>query len=154
MDSSDLQRIRHIRSYCEDVEKTIARFGADYEAFSTDTDYFNSISMSIMQVGELSVGLSDEFKRATGGQIQWGAIRGMRNMYAHAYAKMDKIAIWQTATIDIPGLLQFCERTIKKDREERSKKDTSVPEQLDEGKRAAAENSSHGTQKKSIDPER
>lgn len=153
MDSSDLQRVRHMKSYCEDVAKTIARFGADYEIFSTDTDYFNSISMSIMQVGELSVGLSDEFKRATGRQVQWGAIRGMRNMYAHAYAKMDKIAIWQTATIDIPGLLQFCERTIEQDRGEQSKKKPSVLEQLNEGKRAAG-NSSHDTQKKSIDPER
>ena len=43
---------------------TIARFDADFETFSADTGYFNSISMSIMQVGELSVGLSDEFKRA------------------------------------------------------------------------------------------
>lgn len=94
MNSSDLQRIQHIKSYCEDVAKTIVRFGGDYEIFASDTDYFNSISMSIMQIGELSIGLTDEFKHATGEQVQWGAIRGMRNMYAHAYAKMDKIAIW------------------------------------------------------------
>lgn len=112
MNNSDLQRIEHIRVYCGDVAKTIARFGEDYDTFAADTDYLNSVSMSIMQIGELSVGLSDEFKKSTGAQMQWGAIRGMRNMYAHAYAKMDKAAIWQTATIDIPGLLKFCDKVI------------------------------------------
>jgi 4-hydroxyphenylpyruvate dioxygenase-like putative hemolysin len=27
MNSSDLQRIQHIRTYCEDIAKTIKRFG-------------------------------------------------------------------------------------------------------------------------------
>jgi hypothetical protein len=64
--------------------------------------------MSIMQIGELSVGLTDAFKEATKKHMQWGAIRSTRNMYAHAYAKMDKISIWETATKDIPTLHQFC----------------------------------------------
>lgn len=154
MNSSDLQRIMHMKLYCENVAKTIARFGADYDTFSSDTDYLNSISMSIMQVGELSIGLTDEFKHETGGQIQWGAMRGMRNMYSHAYAKMDKIAIWQTATMDIPGLLQFCERVLEQDRAEQPLKKPSVLQQLDESKKTVAENSSHDTQKRNIDPER
>lgn len=93
MNSSDKQHLAHIKSYCEDVAKTIRRFGEEYETFLNDTDYLNSISMSIMQIGELSIGLSDEFKRTEGAQMPWGSIRGMRNMYAHAYAKMDKMSI-------------------------------------------------------------
>ena len=36
----------------------------------------------------------------------------MRNMYARAYATMDKPAIWQTATTDIPDLLKFCDNVL------------------------------------------
>jgi uncharacterized protein with HEPN domain len=96
-----------------DIAQTIKRFGEDYQTFLADTDYLNSISMSIMQIGELVTGLSAEFKRTNSEQIQWGAIRGMRNMYAHAYAKMDKLSIWETATGDIPGLLKFCEKALE-----------------------------------------
>ena len=113
MNNSDLLRVKHIKTYCEDITKTIHRFGDDFEVFRNDTDYLNSVSMSIMQIGELSVGLSDEFKHATGERMQWGAIRGMRNLYAHAYVKMDKASIWETITMDIPGLLNFCEKTIE-----------------------------------------
>ena len=102
----------HIKVYCHDVAKAIVRFGDDYDTFESDTDYFNSISMSIMQIAELSIGLSDEFKQASAAKMQWEAIRSMRNMYAHAYAAMDKPAIWQTATIDIPDLLKFCDNLL------------------------------------------
>lgn len=114
--NSDLQRIEHMKRYCDDVAKTIQRFGSNYDIFLNDTDYLNSISMSIMQIGELSIGLTDEFKRKTSEQIQWGLIRGIRNMYAHTYAKMDKLSIWETAINDIPGLLHFCEKVIAQER--------------------------------------
>ena len=122
MNNSDLLRIKHIKTYCEDIAKAIQRFGEDFEIFRNDTDYLNSVSMSIMQIGELSVGLSDDFKHASGEQMQLGAIRGMRNLYAHAYAKMDKASIWETVTMDIPGLLNFCERTIARTQENQQEK--------------------------------
>lgn len=112
MKDSDLQRIRHIKAYCEKTAKTIERFGCDYQVFINDTDYYQSISMSIMQIGELSAGLSEEFKNATSRQMQWGAMKGMRNMFAHTYGSMDMATIWEVATGDIPGLLLFCDRII------------------------------------------
>lgn len=93
MADSDLQRIQHISKYCERIAKTIERYGHDYDKFSSDDDYFDSISMKIMQIGEPAGGLSDDFKDKTRGQMQWGMIRGMRNLFAHTYAKMDKIII-------------------------------------------------------------
>jgi len=62
MNSADIQRIHHIKTYCEDIAETIERFGKDYDPFTRDRDYFNSVSMSMMQIGELSASLSDEFK--------------------------------------------------------------------------------------------
>ena len=108
----DLQVIMHIKTYCEDIAKSVRRFGERYEIFASDIDYFNSVSMSIMQIGELSTSLSDTFRENTNDELQWNLMRGMRNMYAHEYKKMDKSIIWETATKDIPHLLCFCERII------------------------------------------
>jgi len=113
MDKRDLERIRHIKRYCEDIAATIQRFGNSYDVFIRDIDFCNSISMSIMQIGELSGGLSDEFKDATRVQMPWGLIKGMRNRFAHVYATMEKDDIWETATRDIPNLLSFCESVIE-----------------------------------------
>ncbi len=120
MKDSDIQRIRHMKSYCEKIAKTINRFGAERKTFASDDDYANSVSMSIMQIGELSIGLSDEFKEKTKNQMQWGMIRGMRNLFAHTYASMDKDVIWEVASNDIPGLLLFCNGIIEADKEKDS----------------------------------
>jgi hypothetical protein len=39
MDKGDLERIKHMRRYCEDIASAINRFGNSYEAFSQDTDF-------------------------------------------------------------------------------------------------------------------
>ena len=114
MNSADIQRIEHIKSYCEDIEQTINRFGREYDVFIKDRDYFNSVSMSMMQIGELSTTLSDKFKDKTRGQMQWGAMKGMRNLFAHAYAAMNKEVIWESAIRDIPGLYEFCNNILSK----------------------------------------
>lgn len=106
----DRRRILHIRTYCEDVSGFIQRFGKDYQIFINDRAYFNSVCMCILQIGELANGLSDEFREETKEQIPWVMIRGMRNMLAHAYATMNEEIMWETATKDIPKLLQFCDR--------------------------------------------
>ena len=124
MKDSDIQRIRHISTYCRDIAATLRRFGVEYEIFANDRDYQNSVSMSIMQIGELSVGLSDEFKNETRNKIQWSLIRGMRNMFAHAYISMNKEDIWDTAVNDIPVLLKFCEETIQVAHEDAARKDS------------------------------
>ena len=112
MSSSDLDRIKHIQRYCKDIANAVARFGDSFDVFSNDIDFYNSVSMSIMQIGELVGGLSDEFKDATRSQMPWGLMKGMRNHFAHGYAIMDKSDIWETAVKDIPSLLSFCNNII------------------------------------------
>jgi uncharacterized protein with HEPN domain len=113
MNNSDLQRIERIKTYCEDVAQTIERYGNSIEIFADDRDYVNSVSMSILQIGELSIGLSEGFKDITRDHVQWDAMKGMRNYFAHGYGSMDRSVIWETATKDIPNLLQFCKDSIK-----------------------------------------
>jgi uncharacterized protein with HEPN domain len=113
MDRGDIERIKHIKRYCEDIAAAIARFGNSFDVFQQDTDFYNSISMSIMQIGELAVGLSQEFQDATREQMPWGLMKGMRNRFAHSYATMDRSDIWETAAADIPNLLRFCDSVLK-----------------------------------------
>ena len=110
--SPDLQRILHILDYCNDVGGTIARFGNSYEVFQKDTDYQRSVAFSILQIGEISGGLSLEYRQSTADRIQWGPMKGMRNWVAHRYGEMSLETIWETAVIDIPVLKQFCEKEL------------------------------------------
>lgn len=109
----DLQRIKHIRDYCVEIQKTIARYGNSFEIFNTDADYQRSISFSILQIGELSGGLSAEYRKETANRVQWGPIKGMRNLVAHNYGNMSREIIWETATVDIPVLEFFCNEQLK-----------------------------------------
>lgn len=78
-----------------------------FEIFDHDPDYQRSISFSIMQIGELSGGLSENYRKATSNRVQWGPMKGMRNMVAHSYGNMSREIIWETASVDIPALKEF-----------------------------------------------
>ncbi len=78
-----------------------------------DGDYQRSIAFSILQIGELGGSLSEAYRKETCNRIQWGPIKGMRNMVAHSYGSMSREIIWETATMDIPVLLNFCEEQLK-----------------------------------------
>jgi uncharacterized protein with HEPN domain len=101
-------------AYCEDIEKTMERFGNNYSVFESDKDYRNSVSMSIMQIGELSIGLSEVFKEQTKAEMPWVAMRGMRNICAHEYGKADSKILWEVATFNIPQLKEFCESVLQR----------------------------------------
>jgi uncharacterized protein with HEPN domain len=112
MKDSDWQKIRHIQSYCDDIAAAIERFGKSLDLFLSDKDFFNSVSMSLLQIGELATALSPEFRDFTKERVQWGLIRGMRNWLAHAYGDVSREIIWDAATEDIPVLLSFCQEII------------------------------------------
>ena len=111
--SPDLQRLEHIRDYCAEIQKTIDRYGRSFNTFDRDPDYQRSVSFCILQIGELSGRLSPEYREATADRIQWGPIKGMRNLVAHSYGSMSRDIIWETAVTDIPVLMTFCEEQLK-----------------------------------------
>ena len=106
--SRDLQRILKIRDYCLGIQDTIARFGNSPDAFLLDSDYQQPIAFSILQIGELTGGLSEEYRSSTKEQIQWPHIKGVRNIIVHDYGKIQLDRVWDIATKDIPVLKAFC----------------------------------------------
>ncbi len=111
INKKDMRFITHILEYCEEVEQTVERFGDSLEVFSSDKIYRNAVTMCILQIGELTGRLSDEFTN-THNQIPWRSIRAMRNIAAHAYVNISIPDVWETVVNDIPKLKSYCQNVL------------------------------------------
>ena len=83
----------------------IEAFTADrsLEALSADKMWQKAIVMSLINIGELSKALTEDYQ-ATMPQIPWKAIRGFRNIAAHQYGIIDFGDVYKTVIEDIPKL--------------------------------------------------
>ena len=61
--SPDQQRLVRIWDYCRFIQGTVSRFGGSWEAFSSDSDYQQSVAFSVLQIGELARRLLTDFGR-------------------------------------------------------------------------------------------
>ena len=46
----DAQILAHILEYCNRIEKTLSRFGREFDVFLEDQDYMDSVSMNLLQI--------------------------------------------------------------------------------------------------------
>mgnify|MGYP003483332504 FL=1 len=99
--------------HCEKIQKALDRFGDDFETFKNDDVLRDAVSMNLQQIGELAKKFSDEFLNATRPEMNWRAITGMRNLFAHDYGAMDIERIWETAVNDIPTLSEYCKSKLE-----------------------------------------
>lgn len=111
----DKQAIEHILGYCNDIDRAVERFGNGFEFFLKDPIYRHACTMCILQIGEMSNHLSEDFKKHFK-EISWGSIRGMRNIAAHNYGNIDIEITWEIISYDIPNLKRFCEQVLSIDR--------------------------------------
>ena len=114
MADRDKNILQHIKIHCDDIEGFIKRFGKDFNVFISDKAYFNAVSMGILQIGELAKNLSEEYVAKTSEKIPWSSVKGMRNIVAHNYGSVDEELLWETATEDVPVLLEFCSSELKR----------------------------------------
>ncbi|GHV08621.1 hypothetical protein FACS1894217_11360 [Clostridia bacterium] len=103
----NLDIIEHVLKYCNGINAARNRFGNSFDAFSADWDYQNSVSLCLLQIGELAKHLSEDFK-LTHGKIRWRGIIGLRNVLAHDYERMDIDEIWDVVEKDVPLLRDYC----------------------------------------------
>lgn len=108
MKNSDLIILQKIIQYCSEIQSTLERFNPSLDEFKQDFVVRNAVAMCILQIGELVVKLSDEFK-SQNSVVPWREIKGMRNIAAHNYGEIDMDILWETIHEDIPELKQFCE---------------------------------------------
>ncbi len=107
--SADIDILIHILRYCNNVLELIERFGNDISIFKNDIAYRDSVSMNILQIGELAGKLSEDYRTKTKDKLPWAAMKSMRNFFAHNYGNMDVNVIWATAINNIPEVKKFCE---------------------------------------------
>ena len=65
--------------------------------------------MCLLQIGELSNSLSEEF-RTTHMAIPWKQIRGFRNIIAHAYGTVEPSIVWEIITTELSELKEYCKK--------------------------------------------
>ncbi len=109
----DLQRLEHIYDYCRNIEETVARFGDDFGSFHSDRAYHDLICFYLLQIGELAGDLSEEMRAASSDRMEWGEMKGMRNIVAHHYGSTRLDLVWPTVTRDIPKINAFCEEALE-----------------------------------------
>ena len=111
-DNRNANVLRHIISYCNDISDTIKRFGEDYAVFKKDSVYKNATALCVMQIGELTTHLTNDFKHTYTG-IPWTQIKALRNVVAHQYGIIDDESLWESITSDIPLLKDYCTTIIE-----------------------------------------
>lgn len=112
MAETNKKLLEHMLMYIGQIEEANKMFNADKEALKNNSVYRNAVALCVLQVGELSNLLTEDFRAITESEIPWKAIRGMRNVLAHHYGKIDYESLWETISIDIPTLRKFCEYQI------------------------------------------
>ena len=114
MNQRDKTILIKIMDYCLEIKDTHEYFKQDKELFTNEKNgfiYRNSITMPILQIGELSKTLSVEFLNEYT-KIPWKMIMRMRDIVAHHYGSLDYGIVWNTSVSDIPELYQGIEEIL------------------------------------------
>ena len=75
--------------------------GHDLDDFVDDRQLRYAIERALEIVGEATSNLSDEVKERDP-SLPWSEMRGLRNVVAHAYHRVDPSRVWQVVIGDLP----------------------------------------------------
>lgn len=100
-----------IIEYCAKVESVMQRFGETFETFNNDEAYQLAVGMCVVQIGELTNRFSAAFKEEHK-EIEWHAIKAMRNIFVHDYEQIDLERVWIELSADIPELKARMEKIL------------------------------------------
>ena len=95
--------IEKIIGYCNEIERMIDRFGNNFEAFNSDLAFKLAGGACIIQIGELTTRLTDDFKNQHS-EIDWNSLKKASNEHLHDYENVKLDVDWQILTEDIPAL--------------------------------------------------
>ena len=114
MKDKNISILKHIVKYCVEINETLNNYNVNKDEFMNNHIFKKAVSMGILQIGELSNNLTEEYRESTINEMNWRVIRGMRNHFAHGYGSMDIELIFDTAIKDIPVLKEFCVKEIER----------------------------------------
>ena len=98
--------MRSPSQYLADIDEAmsdIRRFteGRTLREFREDRQLRYATERALEIIGEATANLSDEV-RARDESLPWREMRGLRNIVAHAYHRVDVVRVWQVVTEDLP----------------------------------------------------
>ena len=102
--------LRHMKHDAEDAIR-FAQLAGTYELFLNDELIRKGVVMSIINIGELTKQLPDDYKDAHA-EIPWKQIAHMRNHAVHGYHSVKLDIVWETARESIPEFLRFVEEQL------------------------------------------
>jgi uncharacterized protein with HEPN domain len=107
MEADQLGRLRDIL----ESARLIAAYvdGVTESAFRSDSEKQDAVVRRIEVIGEATTHLSEETRTAIP-ELPFRKMRGMRNVVAHDYARLDVGIVWEVATIHLPEVCAVLER--------------------------------------------
>lgn len=93
--------MNHILDAISEIEAYLQN--ADYETFLKHSMMRFACIKQLEIIGEASVHISEEIKMKSR-EIEWGQIKGMRNIYVHEYFGIDSKLVWEIINDDLPEL--------------------------------------------------
>jgi uncharacterized protein with HEPN domain len=102
MNPTDHDRLRHMLDAARAaVEFADGRSPAELEA---DRMLQFALIRAVEVIGEAAGRVSSAYQAAHP-EIPWKTMTGMRNRLIHGYLEVDLEILWQTVTMDLPGLI-------------------------------------------------
>jgi len=102
--------LEHMLEDAKDALQFVNEIGT-VEDFTANRLYRKAVIMSILNIGELTKQLPEEFK-SKHDTIPWRKIAGMRDIAAHGYHEMDDDIIWGTVKTSLPKLVYFLQEQL------------------------------------------
>ena len=103
--------MQKILDYCNNIESALNMFGKSFDTYVADKAFRHSCDMCVIQIGELTTRLTDDFK-AEHSEISWHKIKATRNVYVHDYENVDLNRAWENLTENIPELKRQLEEIL------------------------------------------
>ena len=101
--------VKKIIGYCEDIEENFGKFENPSEEYISNKFFRYACDMCILQIGELTTRLSEDFKK-THYEIEWRKIKALRNIHVHEYEKVNFDYMLKTLSEDIPALKESLQK--------------------------------------------
>ena len=110
MEADQLGRLQDILNAAQLIASYVQ--GVAAMDFRTDTQKQDAIIRRLEIIGEATVHLSEETRRAIP-DLPFRKMRGMRNIVAHDYANVDLKIVWEVATAHVPEVCAVLEKFFK-----------------------------------------
>ncbi len=105
LNAKDRGYLLQIIQHSERIKEKVG--GITLKQFEENIDVVEIVSFNLIQIGEAANNLSDEVKNRYD-KIPWKKVIGLRNHIVHAYDGIDYTSLFNTATINVDELNEYC----------------------------------------------